>query len=642
MLPLLFKNSTLNVALILVGLVLVSEAQNGVGVNTNTPKSSFEDNGSFGKKVTTIFASTPLDDTYASIICNNGAVAIAVTLPAASTCAARVYEIKRNAASTANVTVTATIDGVVNYVLTQAGQSITVFSDGTNWLKRDGQGGEWSINGNSGTVAGTNFLGTTDAIDFVLKTSGTERLRVLSAGNIGINETAPSTKLHVTLNSSTASTMPVILQNNGGSTNPGGTEVVLRLSPSSSETIRGADIAALNTGANAIDMKFLTCNNNIPTEKVRITSLGNVGIGTATPTEYLHISSNTAPFVLLESNGGSGKTMAFKIRPWNGMPANTYVGFGAIDDGLGGARAAIFVPNAASTGVTEAVSILKSSGNVGIGTAAPTEYLHIFNNTAPFVLLESNGGGGKTMAFKIRPSNLMAGGTYAGFGGIDNGLSSARAAIFVPNAANNGVAEAVTVLNSSGNVGIGTTVPTEYLHIFNNTAPFVLLESNGTVGKIMAYKLRTWNGMPANTYVGFGGVDDGLGGARATIFVPNAANTGVAEAVSILKSSGNVGIGTINPLSVLEVNGSFAANITTATTSPILNETHHIISVTAGTVTLPAVIAAAKRIYYIANKTGGAITIGNYLNLSNATVNTVPAISSVSLVSDGINWIQFR
>jgi len=44
----------------------------------------------------------------------------------------------------------------------------------------------WLPTGNSGTTAGTNFIGTTDAIDFVVKTNNTEKARFTSSGNFGI------------------------------------------------------------------------------------------------------------------------------------------------------------------------------------------------------------------------------------------------------------------------------------------------------------------------------------------------------------------------------------------------------------------------------------------------------------------------
>lgn len=46
----------------------------------------------------------------------------------------------------------------------------------------------WNVTGNSGTTAGTNFIGTTDDKDFVFKTNGIERLRVKSFGASDITE----------------------------------------------------------------------------------------------------------------------------------------------------------------------------------------------------------------------------------------------------------------------------------------------------------------------------------------------------------------------------------------------------------------------------------------------------------------------
>src|SRR6478609_4599061 len=47
----------------------------------------------------------------------------------------------------------------------------------------------WNLTGNAATNPSTNFLGTTDNKDFVIRTKNTERLRVNSNGNIGINYT---------------------------------------------------------------------------------------------------------------------------------------------------------------------------------------------------------------------------------------------------------------------------------------------------------------------------------------------------------------------------------------------------------------------------------------------------------------------
>lgn len=47
----------------------------------------------------------------------------------------------------------------------------------------------WNLSGNSGTNPATNFLGTADATDFVLKTNNIERARINSAGNMAIGGT---------------------------------------------------------------------------------------------------------------------------------------------------------------------------------------------------------------------------------------------------------------------------------------------------------------------------------------------------------------------------------------------------------------------------------------------------------------------
>lgn len=56
----------------------------------------------------------------------------------------------------------------------------------------------WSLNGNAGTVAGVNFLGTTDAVDLSLRTSNADRMTITAAGQIGIGTAAPIKTLHVT------------------------------------------------------------------------------------------------------------------------------------------------------------------------------------------------------------------------------------------------------------------------------------------------------------------------------------------------------------------------------------------------------------------------------------------------------------
>lgn len=71
------------------------------------------------------------------------------------------------------------------------------YYNGSGWVQVSAGGDGWKITGNTGTVAGTNFIGTTDAIDWVIKTSNTERARVLSGGAFGIGTSTPGYRLEV-------------------------------------------------------------------------------------------------------------------------------------------------------------------------------------------------------------------------------------------------------------------------------------------------------------------------------------------------------------------------------------------------------------------------------------------------------------
>lgn len=67
----------------------------------------------------------------------------------------------------------------------------------TEWLRMFSGNDAWSTTGNNGTTAGTNFIGTIDAKDFVVKTTNLERMRVLASGKVGIGLTPSLAQLEV-------------------------------------------------------------------------------------------------------------------------------------------------------------------------------------------------------------------------------------------------------------------------------------------------------------------------------------------------------------------------------------------------------------------------------------------------------------
>lgn len=135
----------------------------------------------------------------------------------------------------------------------------------------------WQKEGNSGTNPANDFIGTTDAIDFVTKTSNVERMRILAAGNVGIGTATPLTKLSITPSAVEAK---ITLFDGGDANNHYG------------------------FGISAGQLNYTTIGHHVfheggknavgGTERMRIQQLtGNVGIGIDLPTEKLHVNGNT-------------------------------------------------------------------------------------------------------------------------------------------------------------------------------------------------------------------------------------------------------------------------------------------------------------------------------------------------------------
>lgn len=114
----------------------VIKAQTGVGISTTNPRSDFEVNGSFAKKVTAVTTDTTLGITHSIVVCNNSGTAITIALPAIFGCIGRIYTIKKGN-STTDITVDASlsekIDGLLTMVLSDQKEAITIFNDGMEW-----------------------------------------------------------------------------------------------------------------------------------------------------------------------------------------------------------------------------------------------------------------------------------------------------------------------------------------------------------------------------------------------------------------------------------------------------------------------------------------------------------------------------
>jgi hypothetical protein len=269
------------------------------------------------------------------------------------------------------------------------------------------------------------------------------------------------------------------------------------------------------------------------TERLRITSAGNVGIGTASPAQRLSIT--VAGSWVPTSTVGMAGAGVVASGPFGG-------GIGMIDGssmmGMWSNSGVWNFGNGTTSGALVSRVVIDTAGNVGIGTASPAVTLHVAqdvhrqlyltsssdpvnkqmrigydlgNNTtvvegflsgSPVHLLLNPSGGnvGIGMAATIPPASLTVYGpsnnpslsadteaVYFGFAstvglafGSYNGTPSYNPWIQTKRTNNNGVADGLAINPLGGNVGIGTASPGYSLHVVGDCNISGTYRVNGT------------------------------------------------------------------------------------------------------------------------------------------------------------------
>lgn len=162
----------------------------------------------------------------------------------------------------------------------------------------------------TGASTGMNIL-TTNTTPLTLGTGNLARVTVTSTGNVGVGTATPDTKLHVVSGVAASNRYNIIDAAN--STNQYAMIALRNTSPlatgnysllgftNSGPTSGGANwgLGSVRTGATAVngsEEDFYVGNSlggNL-LERFRITSAGNVGIGTSTPARRLHVNANSS------------------------------------------------------------------------------------------------------------------------------------------------------------------------------------------------------------------------------------------------------------------------------------------------------------------------------------------------------------
>ena len=370
-----------------------------------------------------------------------------------------------------------------------------------------------------GTLAGSggteNWLGIKDSagnFQFAVKTHGTNN------GSVGIGTTNPQAVLHVEGGSS--GNLIQLSNTHTGATNTDGFVFGINSSLTYLYNRENKDIA------------FGTNN----TERLRITSSGDLGIGTTSPdrTIHCHKSSNTTNVRVKFSNSTTGE----------GASDGFEIGINASDPAQ-----AVLVNNENSpmaffTNASERMRIT-SDGKVGVGTTAPEAKFSVNDQTNPDIALMYQGttGGHKSRYLFIDKRGFI---NAQVANNLHNDGSGTGAAHLEFATSHNGTLSTAMAIDRYGKVGINTTAPDAKLEIVDGSNPDIRLKYTGTASghetRLMFIDKRgAINAQVANILH-----DDGVGTAAASLMFATSTGGTLTERMRITSGGGvNVGSGVL-------------------------------------------------------------------------------------------------
>jgi len=431
----------------------------------------------------------------------------------------------------------ATVTGAAQSAITSLGTLTSLgITSGTDISPDSAGAGQFQVSGSGymGFIAkdatAMHFGHNSSSRGLYLMTDETTRLAITGAGFVGIGNSAPVTALEIAsdddLTDFTSTSRGALTITNTDYASGDYQAIDFRYATNQPPSAR---VAAKITSSGSY-LSFGTSNNyslGVTNEAMVIDYTGKVGIGTTSPGEALHVVTASGAAYLKQYNG----------------TATTYLGPDSSNTGLFGTSSAHdtrFITNN-----TERMRIL-AAGNVGIGTASPAHPLDVVGSSHTYIgiLAGTNSSAGLRLRNDAHDWDL-------------NCRTDDKFAVYSHTSA-----ATRFVIDTSGNVGIGTETPSEQLHVYEagtgnawrgravfggQTQVVVAGEyaSKGVVG-VHNTALNAWGDLILN-YAGGGGGNVGIGTSspanRLTVIATgNYSGSGTDNAAVHFKGAGDYGI----------------------------------------------------------------------------------------------------